>query len=52
VYEGEDPTKVADDFAKRTGITYKMKMKLENMLKDQLSGLLSKINEEEDDEEF
>lgn len=52
VYENEDPVEVAQVFATRTGINEKMKVKLEEMLKEQLAGLLSRINEEEDDEDM
>ena len=51
VYEGEDPNSVSQEFAERTGINDRMKSKLEKMLKEQLASILSRINEEEDDED-
>ena len=50
VFEGENPQEVSENFAERTGINDKMKLKLENMLREQLSSILSRINEEEDEE--
>ncbi|CAI2375618.1 unnamed protein product [Moneuplotes crassus] len=50
VYEGEDPSVVSAVFAEKTGINEKMRIKLENMLKDQLSSILSRINEEDEED--
>lgn len=51
VFDGDNPKDVSKEFAERTGINEKMRVKLENMLQEQLTGLLTRINEVEDDEE-
>ena len=52
VFEGDNPKEVSKEFAQRTGINEKMRIKLENMLQEQLTGLLTRINEVEDDEDW
>ena len=45
---GDNPSKVAQEFASKNNLSEKMYEKLNSMLKQQMSGILSRINEEDD----
>ena len=45
---GDNPDAVAHEFATQNSLSQKMFEKLQRMLKQQMSGILSRINEEDD----
>lgn len=49
LYEGDDPKYIAEMFAKDNSLEDNMKAKLERLLKKQMAGVLSKIDEDEED---
>jgi hypothetical protein len=50
IYEGDDPNEVAREFSETHNLNDKMFEKLQNMLQQQMSGILSRIKEEEYEE--
>ena len=52
IYDGDNPTMIAHDFALAHNLSQKMFEKLQNMLKQQMAGILSRINEEDYDETY
>lgn len=50
IMDGDDPLKISEDFCKQHGLSEKKKKKLDNVIKQQLTGMLTRI--EEDDEEI
>lgn len=51
VYDGDTAEGLADEFAKTHGLNQNMKIKLIQLLQNEISGLLSWIDEEEGSEE-
>jgi hypothetical protein len=49
LYEGDDPKYIAEMFAKDNNLEGHMRSKLERLLKKQMDGVLSKIEEDEED---
>lgn len=47
IFEGDKPREVAQNFARRVGISEKMCTKLEALLEEQMKGVLRSIREEE-----
>ena len=47
---GDNPSLIAHEFAEQHKLSQKMYEKLQNMLKQQMAGILSRINEEEYDD--
>ena len=51
LYEEDDPKYIAEMFAKDNNLEPNMKAKLETLLKKQMEGVLSKIDEDDENEE-
>ena len=51
LYEEDDPKYIAEMFAKDNKLEANMRSKLERLLKKQMDGVLSKIDEDDEDEE-
>lgn len=51
LYEGDDPNYIAEMFAKDNNLEGNMRSKLERLLKKQMDGVLSKIEEGDEDED-
>jgi len=51
LYEEDDPKYIAEMFAKDNNLEGNMRSKLERLLKKQMDGVLSKIDENVEDEE-
>ena len=51
LYEGDDPSYIAEMFSKDNKLESNMKGKLEKLLKKQMDGVLSKIDETAEDED-
>ena len=51
LYEGDDPKYIAEMFAKDNNLEENMRSKLERLLKKQMDGVLSKIDETAEDED-
>ena len=49
LYEGDDPKYIAEMFAKDNKLEENMRNKLERLLRKQMDGVLSKIDEDEED---
>lgn len=51
LYEGDDPRYIAEMFAQDNNLEPNMQAKLERLLKKQMEGVLSKIDEDDEDED-
>jgi hypothetical protein len=51
LYEGDDPYYIAEMFANDNNLEVNMRSKLERLLKKQMEGVLSKIEEGDEDED-
>lgn len=51
IYDGDDPFQVAEDFCNKNGLEEKKKRKLAKVIKKQLDSLLTRIEEDEDEED-
>ena len=49
LYEGDDPNHIAEMFSKDNNLESHMRSKLERLLKKQIDGVLSKIEEDDED---
>lgn len=50
IMDGDDPLEISERFCKQHGLSEKKKKKLDNVIKQQLTGMLTRIDE--DDEEI
>jgi hypothetical protein len=48
IHDGDDPLVVAEEFCNRYSLDMKKRKKLTKVIKKQLDGLLTRIDEEED----